>query len=208
MEDLTGLISAFTATVASGQTEVYNEFSLQHELGIFLRGQLPNFKVQFERNVSHFFGCKIPCTKCEIDIAVFSADKKVLRYAIELKYPRNGQYPNQMFRFCEDIAFAEELHSAGFSATCLVIFADDRNFYEGKAEGIYAYFRGRQPVHGRITMPTGKSNEEVFVRGNYSIRWQPIFGALKYALVEVEGMSQTEPIASAPYSLAGIETEN
>jgi hypothetical protein len=49
------LIASFAAKVGSGNIEIYNEFSLQHELGIYLRGSLNNKKVQFERNVS-FFG--------------------------------------------------------------------------------------------------------------------------------------------------------
>ncbi len=28
---------------------------------------------------------------------------------LELKYPRNGQHPEQMFSFCKEIAFVEEL---------------------------------------------------------------------------------------------------
>lgn len=48
------LITEFARTVTSGAIEIYNEFSLQHELGIFLRMELPGRKVQFERNVSHF----------------------------------------------------------------------------------------------------------------------------------------------------------
>ena len=36
---------------------IYNEFSLQHELGIFLRKRLSNlYKVEFERNASFFLG--------------------------------------------------------------------------------------------------------------------------------------------------------
>lgn len=68
--------------VESGQVEVYNEFSLQHELGIFLRAQLPDYKVQFERNTK-FFGIS-GTIKHEIDIVVFN-DKE--SYAVELKYP-------------------------------------------------------------------------------------------------------------------------
>src|SRR5260370_41252409 len=91
------LIDEFGATVRDGRAEIYNEFSLQHELGMFLRGKLPSFKVQFERNVSYFFSSKASFTKKEIDLSVFSADRSELKYAIELKYQRNGQYPEQMF---------------------------------------------------------------------------------------------------------------
>src|SRR5229473_5006125 len=114
MHSLQGLLPEFTELIASGKAEIYNEFSLQHEIGVFLRARLPEFVLRFERNVSYFFEERSGFTKREIDISVFSADKTTLHYAIELKYPRNGQYPEQMFSFCKDIAFAEELKAAGF----------------------------------------------------------------------------------------------
>jgi hypothetical protein len=54
MNQLSNLIAEFVETIRSGQTEIYNEFSLQHELGIFLRQKIPASKVQFELNVTHF----------------------------------------------------------------------------------------------------------------------------------------------------------
>ena len=35
--------------------EIYNEFSFQHELGLFLRRELKSYTIQFERNVSISF---------------------------------------------------------------------------------------------------------------------------------------------------------
>lgn len=51
------LLYEFMHLVADEQVEIYNEFSLQHELGLFLRTRLPGYKVQFERNTK-FFGIK------------------------------------------------------------------------------------------------------------------------------------------------------
>jgi len=195
MGALSDLISEFAESVASGRTDVYNEISLQHELGVFLRARLSNYKVQFERNVSFFFPPQMTFTKREIDVSVFSPDRNELKYAIELKFPRNGQYPEQMFSFCKDIAFAEELNAAGFSAAGLAIFVDDNLFYKGPAAGIYGCFRGEQPIHGRIQKPTGSRDCEVSVRGSYCVRWQPISGSLMYAVVEVEDMSHVEQTA-------------
>ena len=70
-------------------------------------------------------------------------DKPIPHYAIELKYPRNGQHPEQMFSFCKDITFAEELVEAGSRHAAVIIFADDPLFYRGRSNGIYGYFRGR-----------------------------------------------------------------
>lgn len=40
------LLNEFMSFVAEGKVEVYNEFCLQHELGIFLRARLIGYKVQ------------------------------------------------------------------------------------------------------------------------------------------------------------------
>ena len=185
MNKLSESIARFMRTVASGQVEIYNEFSLQHELGIFLRAQWPELKIQFERNVSYFGVAKENFTKREMDIAVFSPDRKTLHYAIELKFPRSGQHPEQMFSFCKDIAFAEELHAAGFRQTAFVAVADDPLFYRGAVNGIYAYFRGQKPLAGTVTKPTGAKNDSVKVRGPYTIRWVPVAGTTQYTLVTV-----------------------
>jgi len=150
-----------------------------------LRDNLLKLKVQFERNVSFFFQSGKQFTKKEIDISAFSADKRELEYAIELKYPRNGQYPEQMFIFCKDIIYAEELAAAGFHSAGLVIFADDHLYYQGSAKGIYGFFRDRQPLHGRIQKPTGRKDDEVILRGTYLIPWKPIAGSLRFTVVEV-----------------------
>jgi hypothetical protein len=183
--DLPNRVCSFVELVAAGSTELYNVFSLQHELGIFLRGRLPSYQVQFERNVSFFFPMKAAFTKWEIDISVFSPDRRDLKFAIELKYPCNGQYPEQMFSFCKDIAFAEELHRAGFSTTALVIFADDPLFYRGATGGIYGVFRGGQPLSGRIQKPTRPHNDEVMLLGTYLVQWKPLSGTLKFTIIEV-----------------------
>ena len=66
----------FMSIVEGNQVEIYNEFSLQHELGIFLRNRLVDYKVQFERNTKIF---DITGTiKHEIDIVVYN-DKKSMQ---------------------------------------------------------------------------------------------------------------------------------
>ena len=185
MGALAELIAPFVESVAAGRVEIYNEFSLQHELGIFLRGRLADHKVQFERNVSFFFPSKASFMKREIDISVFSPDRKELAYAIELKCPRNGQHPEQMFSFCKDVAFAEALSAAGFRAAGLVVFADDPLFYTGSNEGIYGFFRGGKPLHGRIQKPTGSKDAETHILGSYLVHWTPIVDSLKYTVIEV-----------------------
>jgi hypothetical protein len=185
MPTLSDLVTPFVSKVAGGKVDVYNEFSLQHELGIFIRSAIPELKVQFERNVSHFFPDKTKFTKREIDISAFSPVDNRLAFAIELKYPRNGQHPEQTFSFCKDIAFAEDLVAAGFPQSAFIAFADDSLFYRGPAEGIYGYFRGGKPIHGRIQKPTGTKDDEVSIQGTYTVEWKPILGSLMYAIVEL-----------------------
>lgn len=134
------------------------------------RQNLPGYKVQFERNTS-FFGIK-KCVKHEIDIVVYNAtgDEK---YAIELKYPRNGQYPEQMYSFIKDIAFMEELKQYGFTDTFVMTVVDDKNLYCGKysRNDIYRFFRGHELISGKIEKPTGHAPESIFVKGSYFINW-------------------------------------
>ena len=83
--NLKEIVDRFSVYVEAENIEIYNEFSLQHELGIFLRGELGGYFVQFERNVS-YFPINSKTIKKEIDISIFSEDKSE-RYAIELKHP-------------------------------------------------------------------------------------------------------------------------
>ena len=153
--------------IASGDIEVYNEFSLQHEMGIHLRSMFPNHKVQFERNVS-FFGI-IGTIKKEIDIVIYNDNEK---HAIELKFPQNGQYPEQMFSFVKDIKFMEQLKQNGFDSAFAVTLVLDDNFVTGnKTDGIYSYFRDGNEINGIITKPTGLKNESVEINDKYKINW-------------------------------------
>ena len=54
MLDLKKLVSKLFSYAEIEKIEVYNEFSFQHELGIFLRKELDSYIIQFERNVSYF----------------------------------------------------------------------------------------------------------------------------------------------------------
>jgi hypothetical protein len=185
MSELAELTRKFVASISENHIEIYNEFSLQHEFGIFLRAALPGYAVQFERNVDYFAFSKAAFTKRELDIAVFTKNKTELKYAIELKYPRNGQHPEQMFSFTKDIAFAEELKAVGFTGTALLIFADDPLFYSGAGEGIYGYFRAGRPITGRIDKPTGSRDQHVTIQGSYRVAWSAVSANTRYALIEV-----------------------
>jgi hypothetical protein len=190
--------------IANGEVEVYNEFSLQHELGIFLRENLPGYKIQFERNAT-FFGIE-NTIKHEMDIVIYKDTKKDTdKYAIELKYPLNGQYPEQMFSFIKDIKFMEEIMKegakVGFKTTYCLTLVKDKNFYSGKNGGIYAYFRGENPipVHDKIRKPTGNNEEWITITGTYAIHWLPCHKEgdeetkkRKYYIVKIPPFSDTQ----------------
>jgi hypothetical protein len=187
MIDFPQSLETFFTRVASGSVEIYNEFSLQHELGLYLRFSLTGeLKVQFERPVSSFFDLKQKLEKKEIDIAIFTPDKSI-KYAIELKYPRNGQYPEQMFKACQDIRFLEQLCENGFEKCFFVMVADDDKFYvrTNKIAGIYQYFRGDTPINGIIQKPTGIKDHLLEIRESYRIVWKDVSKRLKYTVVEI-----------------------
>lgn len=172
------------------EVEIYNEFSLQHELGIYLRNNMPEYKVQFERNAKNFITDKsVKTRKHEIDIVVFNEEK---RYAIELKYPRHGQYPVRMFQFVKDIQFMEELKNNGFTRTFTIVIVDDadgKNFYSGNfTNGIYKYFRlgGSNILHGQVDYPCkGKNIDALDIKGNYTIEWKILPRKLRGYILEI-----------------------
>ena len=180
------LVADLAKLVSDEKLEIYNEFSLQHELGILLRNALPERLVQFERNVSFFGFNKPDFEKREIDIVVYDKERSLLDVAIELKFPRNGQHPEQMFSFCKDVVFTEQLKKSGFNKAYVVIFVEDRLFYEGSKEGIYDYFRGGRNLSGTIAKPTGKRDTELTISGSYKVVWNDVCTPLKYAVIEVQ----------------------
>jgi hypothetical protein len=181
-------IKEFISEVKSGAVEVYNEISLQVELGVFLRQQLSGCKVQFERNVSHFQLQESDFEKKEIDIAVISAESGAPLSAIELKYPRNGQFPESMFSFCKDIKFLEQLVDCGFPSTYFLVLADHPRFYSGNCNKIiYGYFRSGVPITGIIRKPTGPRDKEVNINGSYTASWHEVSGNTKFCLIRVGG---------------------
>lgn len=181
------LIRAFVQEIAQNNVEVYNEFSLQHELGIFLRNNLNEFKVEFERNVSHFGLHRNQFIKKEIDISIFNEHD--LNTIIELKYPQNGQVPEQMYSFIKDLKFLEQLHFTGhFKKGYLLIITPDPLFYRGgKLDGIYKYFRDDVLIMDDIFKPTGPNSgiESISVIGPYAVTWEALNENLHYCLLEV-----------------------
>lgn len=103
---------------------IYNEFSLQFELGFFLRKR--GFKVYFEINVKNEKISREAADlsileKKEIDLFVINGDGS--KSAVELKFPTHKAYSKRK-RDCEkDARFMEQVsHQDGFAKTyCLVL---------------------------------------------------------------------------------------
>ena len=155
---------------------VYNEISLQLELGLYLRQK--GYTVRFERNIGEYVDDTSDFVKKEIDIVAYKGENELEaeKIAIELKFPRNGQYPEQMFSFIKDIKFMEQVKNAKlkdvckegkFTATYVLTLVDNKNFYlsnRGKNK-IYSYFRKNNdfriqiPKDKDIIKPTGNKEE-------------------------------------------------
>lgn len=185
--DLQVQLVEFMNQVSNGSIEIYNEFSIQFELAIFLRKNLPKeYKIQLERNI-HYFGLnKGHFLKKEMDIVVFNPITKET-HCIEIKYPTNGQYPEQMFSMCKDIKFLEELTEAGFSESYCLVVVNDPLFYSNKGEeGIYRLFRKEKRLKGTIQKPTGKKDITYHLNHEYKIEWNDICEGEKYFIAKVE----------------------
>ena len=186
MIDLEKLIKEFLNYSVNENVELYNEFSLQHELGIFLRNNIKGYKIQFEKNIS-FFGIDDKLIKKEIDIVIFTPDMKE-KYAIELKFPCNGQYPEQMYSFVKDIKFIEELKGEGFSKVFTLTLVNDKKFYKGKTkQGIYSYFRNKETLSGKIYKPTGiyKNIKFINIEGTYKIDFKKLDNNFSFYIVQI-----------------------
>ena len=178
-------INAFMKNLLDNLIDVYNEFSLQHELGIYLRVALGRkYKIEFERNVS-FFNIDKSTLKREMDIVIYTPDFKE-KYCIELKYPTNGQYPEQMYSMCKDIKFLEQLKDNGFTRCYSVNLVENATYYSGnKSEGIYIKFRNEKRLYGKIEKPTGSNYECINLNGEYNINWITNNKVKSYFIVKI-----------------------
>ncbi len=168
---------------------IYNEVSLQFELGKRIKEKFPNYCVEYERNIKRF-GIENKkdknnikkYNKSEIDIVIYEKDKEKdinsNRYAIELKYPAHrkclakkdkyltGEYPYRMRQFLDDIIFMDKLKKEGFSKTFCITFVDDKSFHTGKnnsSNEIYQCFRepNLKPINRIIKIPSRKDKNTI-----------------------------------------------
>jgi hypothetical protein len=207
--DLLKIIQEFVEEISEGKIEIYNEASIQYELAIFLRQNLSDiYKVQLERNIhspKHLpdfvpdfdqLDNKDPFKKREMDIVVFDGGQKE-KHCIELKFPTNGQYPEQMFSSCKDIKFLEQLTVSGFNECYFLMFANDPLFYRDtcrsskggseRSELLYGIFRRKEWIkkEGKIQKPTGEVVDDLSFNDPYKIEWKPCRDKLQYFVIAV-----------------------
>jgi hypothetical protein len=120
-----------------------------------------------------------------MDIVIFTDDEK---HCIEIKYPENGQRPEQMYAACEAIRFLEQLVTEGEFATCYFLMITNLFWEDGSATNpISGYFRDEVvPVVGTVWKPTRDTGEHLDFTGEYTLVWDILPGTdLRYILLPV-----------------------
>ena len=164
--------------------KIYNEFSFQFELGIYLRSK--GYKVEFEKNVEDVIknykntviSKKINEAKKEIDLVIYNNNEE--KFAIELKYPRNGAYPETFKMFKKDKEFIDELcnskYWAGeeFKDGWSFILADNKNYFyltgkedpKGPNYGLYTTYREKKNSTNRKWKDTNIIADKGYKKNN------------------------------------------
>ena len=155
---------------------IYNEFSLQHELGIFLRKNLIGYwKIFFEKNIYNDkkleYTNKCSWVKKEIDLIAIKYKNSLFnnieaKYAIELKFAKgkNARTPENMFDFIRDIRFMEQVKEYRNFTKCFVLIIVDaekyyynkNQYYNKKTNWIYKIFRREKNDNEEISIDIPK----------------------------------------------------
>ncbi len=179
-------LEKFMDSVNDGSIDVYNEFSLKHELGNYLLEKVPkNYKIQFERKVTDFGVNGGETIKNKMDCVIFNSNKNY-KYCIAIKYPINKQIPLAMYKIIKDFKLLEQLLEHDFVGCYQITLIDDQEFINGVAkEGIYEYFRTDAPIHGEILKPTGRNDEKIIIEGYYQMYWLNLKDGRNFSIVKI-----------------------
>ena len=109
------------------------------------------------------------------------------KFAIEIKTPMSGDYPMEMFYFCQDIKFLEQLKESGFTDNFFLAITPQSQFWNGrsKKDTIYEKFRKEKELYGTIKNQIGDSKEEVTLKGRYKINWLTINDFTRYFVMRI-----------------------
>ena len=139
-----------------------------------------------ERSIEFFDFDPKNFRKKEIDIVIKTKENENI--AIELKMPMNGQVPEQMFKFIQDIKFLEEIKATKLFSECfLLTVTNDKGFWTGyEFGGIYSYFRNNKILTGKILKPTGHNKELNYeLKNEYKIEWKNLNNGFRYFILAI-----------------------
>lgn len=179
-------LEKFSESIKNGSINVYNEFSLKHELSNYLSKNLPeNYKIQFDRSVSDFGIDGGEAIKNKMDLVIFNSNKN-FKYCIAAKYSINKQIPLAMYNIVKDFKLLEQLMDHDFIRCFQITIIDDEGFINDvPKDGIYEYFRTDTPIHGEILKPTGRNDEKINIKGHYQMYWQSLDHNRKISIVKI-----------------------
>lgn len=164
-------------------TDFFVEATFQFTLLMELTSLYDKKSILPERSIKHYKLKNL--VKKRIDIVVEDVDY----VAIELKMPMNGQVPEQMFKFIEDIKFLEQLKSSSKFTHCFFItVTNDQNFWIGREnDGIYSFFRGNKKINGKIYKPTGENKNNKFyeIKNEYNVDWKALKNNFSYFIIKI-----------------------
>lgn len=186
------VIKNFFQTPPNEAGAIYNERSLQLEIGYFLRCK--GFNVEFERP----FKARRPLgstksPKTNLDLLVIDQNENV---AMELKVPLNKRHPETFYDYCADLEFVEALVRTGKvnRGFCLMM-TNDHVFWQdsGRGSKIHDCFRRHGEIlTGKVTKPTGAQDSAVVLTGRYALadEWcnlncPRLMSDAQYLLIEV-----------------------
>lgn len=155
---------------------IYNEISLQNELGIELRKEFKNknIRIFFEKNVKSLYEKECEANemvKKEIDLFICDGSKvdegKKEAYAIELKFVKreNNRVPENLYDFVKDMRFMEQIkeydkeYRTKIITTYVLTIVDNAIYVESKNKnsiGIYQYFRNNKDNNEQSFINIGK----------------------------------------------------
>ncbi|MCD8201424.1 MAG: hypothetical protein LUD47_05105 [Clostridia bacterium] len=204
-------------------SSVYNEASLQFELGAYLKKKFDfPYRADYERNVKFYplpqvGSANANFTKKEMDIFVYhDAAPANGRFAIEVKYPRNGGVIGRMMNFTKDIKFMEEVKKTfGLNTYCLTIVSDCRYYdkslnktYSGAYPELVKFYR-RDVINVKVgdnivksvVHPYGGKGKKIYggmeLQNSYDIVWNRLLDANGNPIVQTDGLKKEKEEADS-----------
>ena len=183
--------------------ENFNEKSLQHNLGQYIKERLgKDYCIQYERNIEYFK--RIPGVKClskkEVDITILDRNDLLHNkrnamplYVIEIKYlkaysqnfsERTAYSPQSLYECLYDIQFIEDCKIRGIDGISLILCDDDKIHSANigkvrKYKTIASIFRSGGHIDSEIAEQINEDDnnnkyKKIRVFNKYLLKWNPI----------------------------------